>query len=237
VTALEEEIANELLKMVGNRGKGNAQGSPDLDEGRSITPKPSRPTLTQIFVVRPVSLLGMVTLLHVQESKAHLLVAALHAAVPLKQVHSIAKLSILGIVALLHVQESKAHLLVAALHAAVPLKQVHSIAKSQRHTFWWRRCTLQSLSNRYMALLRVRGTPSGGGVAHCNPSQTDTRHCQDLEAHLLVAALHAAVPLKEVHGIAELISKDLDFNVARPLDEPLQQNALISEGCSSLPLG
>jgi len=163
VTALEEEIANELLKMVGNRGKGNAQGSPDLDEGRSITPKPSRPTLTQIFVVRPVSLLGMVTLLHVQESKAHLLVAALHAAVPLKQVHSIAKLSILGIVALLHVQESK--------------------------------------------------------------------------AHLLVAALHAAVPLKEVHGIAELISKDLDFNVARPLDEPLQQNALISEGCSSLPLG
>ena len=199
MTALEEEIANELLKMVGNRGKGNAQGSPDLDEGRSITPKPSRPTLTQIFVVRPVSLLGMVTLLHVQESKAHLLVAA--------------------------------------LHAAVPLKQVHSIAKSQRHTFWWRRCTLQSLSNRYMALLRVRGTPSGGGVAHCNPSQTDTRHCQDLEAHLLVAALHAAVPLKEVHGIAELISKDLDFNVARPLDEPLQQNALISEGCSSLPLG
>jgi len=90
VAALEEEMANELAKEVGGRGKGNARGSPDLDEGRSITLKPARPTLTQTF-----------TLLHPQESKAHLLVAALHAAVPLRQVHSIAKLSLLGRVTLL----------------------------------------------------------------------------------------------------------------------------------------
>jgi len=101
VAALEEEMANELAKEVGGRGKGNARGSPDLDEGRSITLKPARPTLTQTFTVRPVSLLGIVTLLHPQESKAHLLVAALHAAVPLRQVHSIAKLSLLGRVTLL----------------------------------------------------------------------------------------------------------------------------------------
>ena len=52
-----------------------------------------------------------------------------------------------------------------------------------------------------------------------------------------MASLHAAVPLKEVHGVAELVSEDLDFDVARSLDEPLQQNALISKGRSSLPLG
>lgn len=62
-------------------------------------------------------------------------------------------------------------------------------------------------------------------------------HARELEAHLLVASLHAAVPLKEVHGTTKLVSKDLDFNVARSLDEPLQQNALISKGRSSLPLG
>lgn len=42
VAALEEEMATELAKEVGDRGKGNAQGSPDLDEAPSITPKPSK---------------------------------------------------------------------------------------------------------------------------------------------------------------------------------------------------
>ncbi len=185
VAELEEETADELAKEVGGKGKGRAQGSPDLDEGRSITLKPSRPTLTQIFTVGPGPLLG--TLLHVQKSEAHLLVAVLHAAVPLKQVHGITKLSLFGVVTLLHSQELEAHLLVTALNTAVP--------------------------------------------------QRGTQQCQELEAHLLVAALHAAVPLKEVHGISKLVSKDLDFNVARSLDEPLQQNALISKGCSSLPFG
>ncbi len=149
VAELEEETADELAKEVGGKGKGRAQGSPDLDEGRSITLKPSRPTLTQIFTVGPGPLLG--TLLHVQKSEAHLLVAVLHAAVPLKQVHGITKLSLFGVVTLLHSQELEAHLLVTALNTAVPLKEVHSNAKSWRHTFWWRRCTLQSLSKRYTA--------------------------------------------------------------------------------------
>ena len=42
VAALEEEMASELAKEAGDRGKGNAQGSPDLDEGPSITAKPSK---------------------------------------------------------------------------------------------------------------------------------------------------------------------------------------------------
>lgn len=42
VAALEEEMATELAREVGNRGKGEAQGSPELDEGPAITPTPSR---------------------------------------------------------------------------------------------------------------------------------------------------------------------------------------------------
>lgn len=42
VAALEEEMATELAREVGDRGKGDAQGSPELDEAPSITPTPSR---------------------------------------------------------------------------------------------------------------------------------------------------------------------------------------------------
>lgn len=42
VAALEEEMATELAKEAGDRGKGDAQGSPDLDGGPSITPTPSK---------------------------------------------------------------------------------------------------------------------------------------------------------------------------------------------------
>ena len=42
VAALEEEMATELAKEAGDMGKGKAQGSPDLDEGPPITPKPSK---------------------------------------------------------------------------------------------------------------------------------------------------------------------------------------------------
>ena len=42
VAALEEEMASELAKEAGPRGKGNAQSSPELDESPSITPAPSK---------------------------------------------------------------------------------------------------------------------------------------------------------------------------------------------------
>ena len=54
-------------------------------------------------------------------------------------------------------------------------------------------------------------------------------------AYLLVPSLHAAVPLKQVDCVAHLVRKDLDLNVARALDEPLQQNALISKGGDGFP--
>ena len=42
VAALEEEMASELAKEAGNRAKGGAEGSPELDESPSITPIPSK---------------------------------------------------------------------------------------------------------------------------------------------------------------------------------------------------
>jgi hypothetical protein len=39
--------------------------------------------------------------------------------------------------------------------------------------------------------------------------------------HLLVAALHGAVALKEVHGAAVAVRKDLHLDVPRPLDVAL----------------
>ena len=55
------------------------------------------------------------------------------------------------------------------------------------------------------------------------------------QAYLLVPSLHAAVSLKQIHSIAHLVGKDLDLDMARALNEPLQQNALISKGSDGFP--
>ena len=55
--------------------------------------------------------------------------------------------------------------------------------------------------------------------------------------YLLMPPLDAAVPFEQVYSIAHLIRKDLDLNVSGTLDEPLQQNALISKGCNGFPFG
>lgn len=55
--------------------------------------------------------------------------------------------------------------------------------------------------------------------------------------HLLMAPLNAAVSLKEVHCIAQLVCKDLDLNVPWPLNKSLQQDPLITKGSNGFPLG
>ena len=42
VAALEEEMASELAKEAGTRGKGNAESSPEMNEAPSVTPAPSK---------------------------------------------------------------------------------------------------------------------------------------------------------------------------------------------------
>ena len=69
------------------------------------------------------------------------------------------------------------------------------------------------------------------GTQHC-PAQVMGR-----AAYLLVASLYTAVPLKQVRSIAQLVCKDLHLYVARPLDEALQQNALVTKRCNSLAFG
>ena len=64
----------------------------------------------------------------------------------------------------------------------------------------------------------------------------DCLQCGQYGSHLLVAPLHAAVPLKEVDCVVVHVCKDLDLDVPRPLDEALQQHAIIAKGGSRLSL-
>src|SRR5258708_39411655 len=47
--------------------------------------------------------------------------------------------------------------------------------------------------------------------------------------HLLVAPLHRAVALEEMHYIAAPVAEHLDLDVARPLEVALEQHAIVAE--------
>ena len=50
--------------------------------------------------------------------------------------------------------------------------------------------------------------------------------------HLLMAALHRAVALEQVHDVAVRVGEDLDFDVARPQQVLLDQHPVVAEaGC------
>jgi hypothetical protein len=55
--------------------------------------------------------------------------------------------------------------------------------------------------------------------------------------HLLVAALHGAVALAQVDGVAVLVGQHLDFDVARVLQELLHVDGRIAEGSAGFGLG
>jgi hypothetical protein len=54
---------------------------------------------------------------------------------------------------------------------------------------------------------------------------------------LLVAPLHGAVALAQVDGVLVLVGQDLDFDVARVLEEFLHVHRRIAERCARLGLG
>ena len=54
--------------------------------------------------------------------------------------------------------------------------------------------------------------------------------------HLLVAALHGAVALEQMHGIAVRVGEHLHFDMARPREIFLDQHAVVAEGRSGLAL-
>jgi hypothetical protein len=53
---------------------------------------------------------------------------------------------------------------------------------------------------------------------------------------LLVAALHGAVALAQVDDVAEIVREHLELDVARPFQEPLHVDLIISEGGARLGL-
>jgi hypothetical protein len=54
--------------------------------------------------------------------------------------------------------------------------------------------------------------------------------------HFLVAALHRAVALEQVHAVALRVGEDLDFDVARLGDVFLDQHVLVAEAGNRLAL-
>ena len=54
--------------------------------------------------------------------------------------------------------------------------------------------------------------------------------------HLLVAALHAAVALEQVHGVAVCVGEHLQLDVAGLLQVPLDEDAVVAEACDGFAL-
>eukprot|EP00754_Rhynchopus_humris_P021547 Rhum_TRINITY_DN14749_c16_g1::Rhum_TRINITY_DN14749_c16_g1_i1::g.116667::m.116667 len=68
-----------------------------------------------------------------------------------------------------------------------------------------------------------------GSLAHLTPLLLREARSRRLFEHLLVAPLHGAVALEEVHAVAVLVAEDLHLHVARRLDETLEQHAVVLE--------
>ena len=69
------------------------------------------------------------------------------------------------------------------------------------------------------------------GVAHRTPSRRLHARCRRFLDHFLVAPLHRAVALEQVHDIAARVREDLDFDVARRRQITFEQHAIVAEGC------
>jgi len=69
-----------------------------------------------------------------------------------------------------------------------------------------------------------------GGSAELLPLGLGKAECRGKLHHLLVAALHRAVTLEEVHQVAMGIAEDLDLDMLGVLDVALQENRRVAEG-------
>ena len=52
---------------------------------------------------------------------------------------------------------------------------------------------------------------------------------RSLFKHLLMAPLDRAVPFRQMYGVAVVVAKDLELDVARTLHEALQKDRVVSE--------
>ena len=75
------------------------------------------------------------------------------------------------------------------------------------------------------------------GLAHLLAARWRHAGCRGFFQHLLVAALHRAVALEEMHDAAVRIAEHLHFDMPGTLQIALEQDALVAEGRSRLSLG
>ena len=74
------------------------------------------------------------------------------------------------------------------------------------------------------------------GFAHRAAALRRHAGCRRLFQHLLVAPLHRAVALEQVHGVAVRIAEHLDLDVPRRGQVSLEQHAIVAEGRLGLAL-
>ena len=79
---------------------------------------------------------------------------------------------------------------------------------------------------------------SRGGLAQCRAQLRVQAGCRRLLDDLLMAALQGAVALEQVDRLPVPVGEHLHLDVARPIDQPLEQHAVVAErGLGLAPAG
>ena len=79
---------------------------------------------------------------------------------------------------------------------------------------------------------------SRGGLAQCRAQLRVQAGCRRLLDDLLVAALQGAVALEQVDRLPVPVGEHLHLDMARPLDQPLEQHPVVAErGLGLAPAG
>ena len=68
------------------------------------------------------------------------------------------------------------------------------------------------------------------GRAHPLPQRWRDRRRRRLLDHLLMPALNRALALEEVHDVAVCVGQDLELDVARAVDQPLDVQGAVAKG-------
>ena len=108
------------------------------------------------------------------------------------------------------------------LKAGVHFEEVKALAR--------RVCTAHDQLNRTGGMVIHRCRQGDGLLTHRLAHFGGDEWRRSLLHHFLVTALNAALTLVQIKDIAVFITQDLDFDMARVLDEFLDENAVITEG-------
>src|SRR5690554_5420763 len=116
-----------------------------------------------------------------------------------------------------------------SLHDALPISRVHLNEVELT-------VLVEELKSASTPIADVQTGLDAGVVNEAAGFRIDIRR-RGLFQNFLVAALHGAIPVTQVNGIALAVGKYLNFHVARPLQELFQINGIVTKGGLGFCLG